>query len=215
MIWLALLAGCVSDPPGPEPVKYTVKRGDTLFVIAREHGVDLAALKAANRLDGDRIEVDQVLVIPDAPAVVAARPRKRASRSVGAALQLAPAPSARPALELPAPKRCLAGPDGEGLGEQGVVASAGLDPDDVRVAMNGFLPNVQPCLAELDAQPSGALTLAITVGCDGRVARVAVDGQDDWPDGPSRCIADTLGYAPFPAHDLPDGDTFLYPIRMR
>jgi LysM repeat protein len=45
---------------------HTVISGDTLGVIARKHGVKLAALRAANHLRGDNLRVGQVLAIPAA-----------------------------------------------------------------------------------------------------------------------------------------------------
>jgi LysM repeat protein len=60
----ALLAGAAL------PRRYTVRSGDTLFSIAAAQGVTLAALRSANRLNGDRITVGQVLLIPAEPAVV-------------------------------------------------------------------------------------------------------------------------------------------------
>jgi LysM repeat protein len=45
--------------------RYKVERGDTLYSIARKHGVAPAALKAANPgIDPDRIRPDQILNVP-------------------------------------------------------------------------------------------------------------------------------------------------------
>ena len=43
---------------------YVVKEGDTLGLIARKHGITIAALKKANNLKADRIYVGQKLRIP-------------------------------------------------------------------------------------------------------------------------------------------------------
>ncbi len=43
---------------------YVVKEGDTLGLIARKHGITIAALKKANNLTADRIYVGQKLRIP-------------------------------------------------------------------------------------------------------------------------------------------------------
>lgn len=43
---------------------YTVKRGDTLISIARKHHIDLATLRATNKLDGDLLKIGQTLSIP-------------------------------------------------------------------------------------------------------------------------------------------------------
>jgi len=46
------------------PVKYKVRRGDTLGSIARKHGVTVASIKAANNLRGSTIIAGQILTIP-------------------------------------------------------------------------------------------------------------------------------------------------------
>ena len=43
---------------------YTVKNKDTLSKIAKNHGISLKALKAANNLNTDHIKVGQKLKIP-------------------------------------------------------------------------------------------------------------------------------------------------------
>jgi LysM repeat protein len=50
----------------PAPRQHVVQRGETLFQIARRYGVPLDKLIAANGITNpDRIEVGQVLIIPD------------------------------------------------------------------------------------------------------------------------------------------------------
>jgi membrane-bound lytic murein transglycosylase D len=51
-----------SAPTGPT---YTVRSGDTLYDIARAHGISISALKSANRKNGSRIHPGDVLRIPD------------------------------------------------------------------------------------------------------------------------------------------------------
>jgi LysM repeat protein len=41
-----------------------VRSGDSLWTIARRHGVSVDRLKAANDLKGSRLAVGQTLVIP-------------------------------------------------------------------------------------------------------------------------------------------------------
>jgi LysM repeat protein len=57
---------------------YTVKPGDTLGKIAKAHGTTVAAIKAANNLTTDRINVGKKLILPSkaeaAPMVPAATP---------------------------------------------------------------------------------------------------------------------------------------------
>lgn len=45
-------------------LNYQVRRGDSLWTIARRHGVDVDSLKEANRLAGSRIYAGQTLQIP-------------------------------------------------------------------------------------------------------------------------------------------------------
>lgn len=45
-------------------VKYVVKPGDTLYLIARQHNTTVAEIKKANGLASDIIYPGQVLLIP-------------------------------------------------------------------------------------------------------------------------------------------------------
>ena len=58
--------------PIPPSQLYTVQSGDQLLRIARQFGVTLSALKAANRLTSDTIQPGQVLIIPTATPLPAA-----------------------------------------------------------------------------------------------------------------------------------------------
>ena len=52
-------------PDGPAAATYTVKRGDTAFLIARHFGVTQSELLAANGIaNANRVYVGQVLAIP-------------------------------------------------------------------------------------------------------------------------------------------------------
>jgi LysM repeat protein len=57
-------------PAAYASVRYVVKRGDTLFKIAREFGTTVAAIRTANSLPGDIIHVGQGLTVPSARVVV-------------------------------------------------------------------------------------------------------------------------------------------------
>lgn len=190
-----------------EPTRYTVVRGDTLSLIARAHGVTVAELKGWNQLEGDLIEIGQVLLIWPTAAGSAPSPGRSGPRP-----DRGGTPD-RPRLELPPPKPCLAGPHLDGTADEAMAASEGLSHEQVSAAMNGFLPNVLPCLDGVDPAPAEALRLAIRVGCDGRVASIDVADAGDWSSEPARCVVDLLRYAPFPAHGLPDGDRFEFPLR--
>jgi hypothetical protein len=47
-----------------ERLAYTVRRGDSLWTIARTHGTTVDALRSRNQLAGSRIYVGQVLNVP-------------------------------------------------------------------------------------------------------------------------------------------------------
>ena len=53
----------VADPAAPAMVEYAVRPADTLYDIARAHGVSVDDLIAWNRLDGTLIRVGQVLAL--------------------------------------------------------------------------------------------------------------------------------------------------------
>jgi hypothetical protein len=55
-----------AGPSAAEPVGYRVHRGDSLWSIARRHGVTVADIKSANNLSSSRIAPGQILSIPAA-----------------------------------------------------------------------------------------------------------------------------------------------------
>ncbi len=69
-----IYAGATLLIPGdPEPVTYTVIRGDTLARIAGEHGVTVSGLAAANNLEDPNFIVEgQVLTIADSASTMPA-----------------------------------------------------------------------------------------------------------------------------------------------
>lgn len=219
LILLGMLA-CEPTPTAPPPVTYTVVKGDTLSRIAREYGVSVDALRQANGISGDLIEIDQVLTIPAEGQTVASAegskkksPRKRSSGGGGRSISAAtPAPAS--GLSMPAEQPCLDGPsltdlDGD---EPEMVASVGLSHSQVSGAMDAFVGQVSRCI-EGD-WPVGVVTLDITVACTGRVAGVRVSDSGGLDGALTGCITDTLRYAAFPPHDMPDGFTFGYPLRF-
>ena len=57
-------SGGIEKQPIPSDRKYTVKSGDSLWVIARKFGVKVSALKRVNDMTSDTIHVGDVLVLP-------------------------------------------------------------------------------------------------------------------------------------------------------
>ena len=66
-ILLLLLPACLAF--GQESSTYTVKSGDTLFRIARSHGLTVDALKALNNLTDNTIQPGQELIVSAQPSV--------------------------------------------------------------------------------------------------------------------------------------------------
>lgn len=224
---LALLA-CTPTPEAPPPVEYIVVKGDSLSKIARAYGVTVADLRSANGISGDLIEIGQVLVIPAEGAAVAAsgsgaapsRSRRQGragsggSSGSGGTSVPADTPAPAGALSLPAEKDCLEGPSLEDIDgdEPQMAASAGLSHSQVTAAMSTFVGQTGRCIS--GDWPVGVVTLDITVACTGRVQSVSVADGGGLPAALTTCVAETLHYAPFPAHDMPDGFTFGYPLRF-
>jgi LysM repeat protein len=63
-------------PREERPTTYVVKKGDSLWKIAKVQGTTIAALKAANNLTSDSLKVGQKLTIPAkvAPATTVSAP---------------------------------------------------------------------------------------------------------------------------------------------
>ncbi len=208
MWWLFLFA-CTAQLTGPPLVEVTVVRGDTLSELARTHGTTVDALRAENGLEGDLIEVGQVLRIP--VGEVSTSPTRGPKPSP----REATAPKAAGhGLTRPAPRPCLAPPDGSDLGEEGVVASKGLSRGQVQGVMGPHLQHTLGCPAQEDSWPTGSVTAELTVACDGTVASVRVLSSTGLASGTIDCVKDVLGYAGFPPHDLPDGYVFTQPVQF-
>jgi hypothetical protein len=108
---------------------------------------------------------------------------------------------------LPPEKPCLAAPTD--AAEDEMAASAGLDPDAVRAVMRTAVQGTLHCF---EGSPSVTLMLAINVACTGRVSKVEVEEDGGASAEVQQCVQNSLRYAAFPAHALPDGDTFEYPL---
>ena len=204
LLFVGLWSGCEYFD-SEESVQYTVLKGDTLTKIARKHGVSVHDLKAWNALRGDRIDVGQVLTIMgstvhDAGAATTTnRPTNRRPRTV---------------VKRPVAKPCLKGPSLEDLDEDepDIQGSVGLSRQQIRAPMNQALPGLSRCFAE--GWPSGVLDLEFTVGCNGIVQTIRVIGSSGITDSAVRCMTKDLRAIGFPAHDMPDGMTFRYPITL-
>jgi TPR repeat protein len=96
-----------------------------------------------------------------------------------------------------------------------IATTQGLDSRQIKSALGPFYAHLDACGRKAEVVPVAEEIMEITVGCDGRVTDVYAMGTSDWPHPVTSCVTDALYYAGFPAHALPDGSTFLIPIRFR
>ncbi len=188
-------------------VEYTVVRGDTLTRIAQNHGVSVEQLQSWNALSSDRIEVGQRLKIHGSEASVS---------TPDVATKRKPRPSSKRSAigRMPKPKPCLAGPSLDDLDEDlpDIQSSIGLSLEQIRGPMRTASNSLADCIE--GPWPDAVVELSIAVGCDGRVSAVDVmDGGGVAP-GTLSCFKDRLRYVGFPAHDMPDGFQFRYPLTL-
>ena len=121
-------------------------------------------------------------------------------------------PVKTPSLAKPLPKQCLPEPTYEQLtADDGVLSGTGLSKRQISSSMGGFIHHLRSCVPD-GSYGEFALTARMTVGCDGRVIDAEMDGP--LPPAVGSCMESALQAAAFPAHDLPDGLTFEYPIRL-
>jgi len=127
------------------------------------------------------------------------------------ALAQAPPPSAEPAM--PPLQHCLAGSfQGSLLGEGEAPRPQGLSAEQISLSLEAFLPRTLQCVPE--GQASTEWRAELTVACDGQVERAEVVDPGGLSPAVVGCLEHMLREARFPAHDAPDGVTFVYPARF-
>ena len=116
-----------------------------------------------------------------------------------------------PALTLPVPQECVQALFAD---DPEFAVFEGLSIEQIRDSVDGFIPSLHDCVPE-GARLDGAMELEIVVACDGRVDSVSVENAERLPEAVVACVENSMRYASFPAHDIPDGVHFLYPMRFR
>jgi hypothetical protein len=127
-------------------------------------------------------------------------------------VQIPNTPVAAPHLTKPIPKQCLKGPSAT-VSESGSVTSGGLSVGQINAAMAQIGRYTVKCF------PSGtrgtySVQVEITAGCNGQVSNVFLVDAGVVPSNVTSCLEKTLGYASFPAHSIPGGVTFKYPMKF-
>ncbi len=117
------------------------------------------------------------------------------------------------ALVMPAPKRCLvADLDLDADEEFGVSTASGLSSEQIGTAVRAFQEQTLRCYEQV-ADAAGSMQIELTVGCDGVVSDVEVTEESISDAAFVKCVADTMRFAPFPAHDRQGGAVFEIPLR--
>lgn len=119
-------------------------------------------------------------------------------------------PVSTPRLTMPAAKRCKA-QTAKAVGEDGMYGGDGLSSAEIKSSLSRTLGTTRRCM------PSGTkgkftVIVELKVGCDGRVKNAYTISSGGVPSPITACIEKVLSYTSFPAHDIPDGQSFQYPI---
>ncbi|MEE2750310.1 MAG: LysM peptidoglycan-binding domain-containing protein [Myxococcota bacterium] len=190
---------------------YSVVKGDTLWKIAEAHGVTVEALRSWNNLRGDHIEVGQVLRVGSHADSVEAKPEPKAKKARRKTPKKPAEPGGWKVLSKPSAEPCLELKTDPAEGD--MVASAGLSMDQVRSSLRRIVGEALRCESD-EGATTASITFSILVGCDGIVDSVDIEDRADSSKRYAQCVADVLEYADFPAHDMPKGMRFTYPVNV-
>lgn len=199
----AIFVGCWTPPEDDlaqfaiqfrSPTPYEMVEGDTPARVAQRWGVSEVQVRNWNpevetASTGDLLYVfvpPGTEPVPLPKATVAKPPRKHARRS-----------------------RCKAQRTDAAEGE--IVAAEGLSQGQIQAVVAKRLPRTLSCLpAGLNGEYQ--MIVEITVGCDGRVTNTYTVGAGALSPSTTRCVEKVFRGARFPAHDMPDGQSFQYPL---
>ena len=125
--------------------------------------------------------------------------------------QIPTGPIRTPRLSMPSAKRCLAQSTRRNVAEGDVYGGKGLSSSQIKSSLNKTLGYTRRCM------PAGTkgkfqVIVELTVGCDGRVKNTFTINGGGAPKPVTACIETVLSRTGFPAHDIPDGQSFQYPI---
>ncbi len=117
-----------------------------------------------------------------------------------------------PRLSKPAAKACLRGPSTE-IGEDGMATNTGLSVSQINAGMGAISRHAVKCFPK-GTKGSYTVVVEILVGCNGQVKNVYTISPGVVPSSVVSCIEQTLGYASFAAHAVPDGVSFQSPLKF-
>lgn len=149
-------AEVVAPPAATAATTYSVVKGDSLWSIARKHGITVKELTAANKLRADAtLKLDQKLVIPGKAAPA---PAAQASVAPAATAEHATAPSSAPTTltHVIKPGETLGGIAKKYQVKVGDIATANniADPTKIRAGQSLKIPGSQASSATRSVAPS-------------------------------------------------------------
>ncbi len=238
--WRAPLQRVFGGTPGPEPepVEPAAEVSDPVQMASvgggrRTLNVDRAMLKGSGILDAD-VGTDAGIDLARSAAGMRTHEgtvgggglgeRSLGDAGTGETLELQARPDRdygakipdkpirAPRMSKPAAKRCLLGPSAT-MDDKGMVTNHGLDAHQINIGMGRIARYTMRCF------PSGTegtyqVNVEVKVGCNGLVDNVYTIGAGSVPGNVTQCIEQTLGYASFSAHSVPDGMSFQYPLKF-
>lgn len=169
-----------------------LQEGESLATLAARYGV---AEDDLQRWNPDPLAPGDAVVMFGASAPVAL-PEPEPS----------PVPSARPRRRR---SRCKA--QRTDVAEGSMRTAAGLSEGQIQRAVNKRLGRTRSCLPP-GLSGTYEMVVDITVGCDGRVTNTYTIGRGALSKKTAACVERVFRGMRFPAHDMPDGQSFQYPL---
>lgn len=199
--WIPLLLlGCSAPPPDDaaqfaiqfrSPTRYLLEPDDTLAGVAERWGVSEEDLASWNPGFAD-LEPGSVVLLHVPPGTT---PRE------------APAPTPAPRGRRSTPRsRCKAI-----RGDGDMVAAKGLSSGQIQGTIRKRFGRLSRCVPSSLSGTYEAI-VEIDVGCDGRVTNTYTISPGALSGNTMRCIERVFRSTRFPAHDMPDGMSFQYPL---
>ncbi|MEZ4323044.1 MAG: LysM peptidoglycan-binding domain-containing protein [Myxococcota bacterium] len=135
---------------------------------------------------------------------------ERRVTSISNGPQFPSTPVTTPRLSMPAAKRCES-QRAKAVGEDGMYAGDGLSSAEIKSSLSRTLGTTRRCMPP-GTKGKFQVIVELKVGCNGRVSNVYTINGGGAPGSVTACIEKVLSYTAFPAHDIPDGQSFQYPI---
>jgi hypothetical protein len=200
-------------PPGP---RVSIQRPALLAMLGVQVESDTDLAEAAANLQRHDVAAGNQMEMGDralgtSNSVDTLELQRPEMRNLGP--QIPDVPVSAPRLSKPPPKTCIRGA-ATVVAENGMTRSVGLSASQINAAMGQISKYTVRCFPPGTAGTYEVI-VEIKVGCDGRVSNVFLINGGVVPTRVTSCIQQTLGYASFPAHGLPDGASFQYPMKFR